>query len=1155
MVKKITKKNKKRFGFSLTETIIMITVLAIVVASTTPIITRKIINNSDIGATLGGGSHGRYEVYTKEVLTFGPDRLPENPDNSKTISDYKKEKDPSAAASTVSVYEKKDKDFYKKMTGKEPTQGTGKTSTLYEEIEGVTPVENKDGTITTAKKNINGKVETYVAGDKYIFEDATYKYVSNNGQVLDKSKNRVIEGNITSKFDKTNPSTNNTLWMLTVKSEDSTEGGIIGYEKVTDSSIKGDLIVYQKKDDLEYKTITSSEPTTNGEYKSTLYEEIKDVTPIKDKDGHITKAKIKINGKEEIIKEDSKYIFENPQITYEKGVIKIVNGITTFIPDKNGETLDKSKNRIIEGDLTEKYSKNNPATNNPLWHIKASSGNYNGNVITIPWEKVISGSKEIIDRPLSQDSNGDYVGKFTPPNTAVNVVLHAVGGGGAGGGPNESSLNANVNPKTANSSEIAIMQKQLANRFRQVAKSKGLNNLASLKDSDIVKITYKSNIGQANKPSELLNDKTYILLNASNGTITVKTDVRTGMILPHELLDYTKILGAQTQVAEIHDMPKWFDWQNIIDGKFRSGAVACGGRGGSAGDFIWNTTNEEQYGILCIKNDFGKYTSSCINKTCTYNCKCPELYPNCSYPTFNCSHETYCATRKCICKNSQYYSCPESEPKGSCSRNSGPKNASKCDNADRIRNTNQYKHIYKGGSGGAAPKCVWVSTIAKSPIKISKSCAGKGYSGASGKPTTVNNNYNQVVSAPNINGENGATCYVNVNGVNAISVGGTGGLACIQDQIKKDDTGEIIDDADSWWNQTKKDIGNAIDKMTEGTFLDSLFSSYSQTNSAITMKYLLDDVFCCKTVPNNTIACGKNGQSGYEIKGKIKTDKCTFSDGTSVNCMASGTGSPSTGSFGSGGYGIGSSTGIYNYIYTWTVPYSTNYLGYGEAGNAGEYSTTKLSKIEGSLFIKLGKGGVWNDKSWQKGKKGPNGTDTIVKMGINNISAKKVLVAKGGQGGRGGLKTDNYDLCYANDRNKACSDDSNITCCEGKVKNSKEVSATNVRYSLFDAIKSFAGNSKIIGIGLGRGAQGAGTTEGEIEVFGSRLGINATADSSFNNKIAERTIYKKSSPSSSTGSPENTSPSSVSSENYKNKYLKPANVNFKGGDGAVIITW
>ena len=86
----------------------MITVLAIVVASTTPIITRKIINNSDIGATLGGGSHGRYEVYTKEVLTFGPDRLPENPDNSKTISDYKKEKDPSAAASTVSVYEKKD---------------------------------------------------------------------------------------------------------------------------------------------------------------------------------------------------------------------------------------------------------------------------------------------------------------------------------------------------------------------------------------------------------------------------------------------------------------------------------------------------------------------------------------------------------------------------------------------------------------------------------------------------------------------------------------------------------------------------------------------------------------------------------------------------------------------------------------------------------------------------------------------------------------------------------------------------------------------------------------------------------------------------------------------------------------------------------------
>ena len=134
MVKKMTKNQKKKLGFSLMETVIMVTVLAVVVASVTPIITRKIINNSDIGAALGGGSHGRYEVYTKEILTFGPDRIPENPDNSDNISNYKKEKDPSAAANTVTVYEKKDKNFYKKMTGKDPIEGAGKTSTLYEEI-------------------------------------------------------------------------------------------------------------------------------------------------------------------------------------------------------------------------------------------------------------------------------------------------------------------------------------------------------------------------------------------------------------------------------------------------------------------------------------------------------------------------------------------------------------------------------------------------------------------------------------------------------------------------------------------------------------------------------------------------------------------------------------------------------------------------------------------------------------------------------------------------------------------------------------------------------------------------------------------------------------------------------------------------------------
>jgi len=60
-------------AFSLAETIILIVILAIAVAASTPIITRKIahINHEGIGAALGGATHGRYEAYVRELLNFG----------------------------------------------------------------------------------------------------------------------------------------------------------------------------------------------------------------------------------------------------------------------------------------------------------------------------------------------------------------------------------------------------------------------------------------------------------------------------------------------------------------------------------------------------------------------------------------------------------------------------------------------------------------------------------------------------------------------------------------------------------------------------------------------------------------------------------------------------------------------------------------------------------------------------------------------------------------------------------------------------------------------------------------------------------------------------------------------------------------------------
>ena len=60
-------------AFSIAETVILLTILAIGVAASTPIITRKIANITESGSTVGGGTHGRYEIFTKEIVKFGSD--------------------------------------------------------------------------------------------------------------------------------------------------------------------------------------------------------------------------------------------------------------------------------------------------------------------------------------------------------------------------------------------------------------------------------------------------------------------------------------------------------------------------------------------------------------------------------------------------------------------------------------------------------------------------------------------------------------------------------------------------------------------------------------------------------------------------------------------------------------------------------------------------------------------------------------------------------------------------------------------------------------------------------------------------------------------------------------------------------------------------
>ena len=109
-------------AFSLTETLNLITILAIAIAAATPTLTRKIINSAEAGTTLSGGAHGRYEIFTKEILT--------TPDG-----DFEKSTNPSGPGS-IRVYRRLTDNDYKRIKGSNPSTNGAYKQTLYEEING-----------------------------------------------------------------------------------------------------------------------------------------------------------------------------------------------------------------------------------------------------------------------------------------------------------------------------------------------------------------------------------------------------------------------------------------------------------------------------------------------------------------------------------------------------------------------------------------------------------------------------------------------------------------------------------------------------------------------------------------------------------------------------------------------------------------------------------------------------------------------------------------------------------------------------------------------------------------------------------------------------------------------------------------------------------
>ena len=97
---------------------------------------------------------------------------------------------------------------------------------------------------------------------------------------------------------------------------------------------------------------------------------------------------------------------------------------------------------------------------------------------------------------------------------------------------------------------------------------------------------------------------------------------------------------------------------------------------------------------------------------------------------------------------------------------------------------------------------------------------------------------------------------------------------------------------------------------------------------------------------------------------------------------------------------------------------------------------------------------------------------------------------------------------------------------------------------MFEIIKGLAGNSTIVGIGMGRSSAGYGVIAGLEALDALRTVKNISFGSGSGYTV-----------SPSLNGVTTSSNNTLNNDDYKNKVIIPPPFENKGGDGAVIITW
>ncbi len=673
---------------------------------------------------------------------------------------------------------------------------------------------------------------------------------------------------------------------------------------------------------------------------------------------------------------------------------------------------------------------------------------------------------------------------FIPPANAANFVIYAVGGGGAGGGPGSVFQNSYI-----------------------------------------------------------------------GGTKTDQLDVRNGNTFPQAVMSWTSKLGSQTQNAVTSPMPVWFNWDTLnttINPKAFNGAVVgCGGKGGDGGDINWQSSCDFE----CLRNMYmGGYSFTCTNPTnsstkncpktcsetvedgykwnicnkatvpkveCGYDCvsdssttwackvtKYKTIYTSCP---FHCCISGYCSGAWCSTDRTYYtgynITCGATnkynKAKGSCSSCLG----SSCTKVTYTRTNIKYPYTNNGGSGGAAPPCARLQAKILGVTELYRSGSG----GAGGNGTSfswdIGASCNTTKTGATTDGESGGTVRIRVTQFGsttssvAVSKGGVGGQRCNQDPSAITLFGQ------DWLKFLTSLPLDPVDINIGNWDILDVQRVYNN-------KFTLDPNWACKALSGTK--CGADGPAGIvrpasaECSGTVKGTKC----------------------------GV---TATYNELYTWATPSATKYLGYGEAGKPGNFEILKVTTLSQPLQITLGQGGSWGSStSWKTegpASNGPNGTNTIV---------GNLLVAKGGGGGKGSLKTNRYELCHKLDVGKESK-------CNIAIRTTDDIEALKEKLSGLSNIGSaLVGGSDLIGGGYGKGGLGGGSQSLTEYVCDLRNVINTSpatmtvsgygTDSA---GIAARTVHTD---AKVTGCP-------ADANGYKNTYLQASAAALSGGNGAVIITW